>query len=105
MIQAFLFKIFGINWKSYLIHGSLFNSIIAVFTFKILSELELNKIICFILTLCLSILAYPVSGTPFLDLHSVYLSLISMYLLILFVKYNDYSKLFISILLLGFAFK
>ena len=104
MIQAFLFKIFGINWKSYLIHGSLFNSIIAVFTFKILSELELNKIICFILTLCLSILAYPVSGTPFLDLHSVYLSLISMYLLILFVKYNDYSKLFISILLLGFAF-
>ena len=32
-IQAFLFKIFGINWQSYIMHGSIINSIITVCTF------------------------------------------------------------------------
>ena len=33
MIQAIFFKIFGINWFSYILNGSLFNSIVSLFTY------------------------------------------------------------------------
>ncbi len=104
LIQAFFFKIFGISWQTYLLHGSLFNSIIAIFSFKILKDFNVDIKYAFILTLFIAFLGYPVSATPFLDLHSTYLSLFSMYLLMIFVKNDDYSKLFMSIILLGFAF-
>tara|TARA_B100001063_G_scaffold246332_1_gene285035 strand:+ start:189 stop:1778 length:1590 start_codon:yes stop_codon:yes gene_type:complete len=104
IIQAFLFKLFGVNWNTYLLHGSIFNVIITIFSYKIFTDFSIKKIHSFVLCLCISILAYPVSGTPFLDLHSAYLSLISMYLVMLFVKNNDYSKLVAAIIILGLAF-
>jgi len=103
-IQAFLFKIFGINWQSYIMHGSIINSIITVCTFKIFTDFKIDKMYAFILSICFSVLAYPVSGTPFLDLHSAYLSLIAFYLIIAFVKNEDYIKLFAAIIMLGLAF-
>lgn len=103
-IQAFFFKIFGVSWQSYLFHGSLTNSIIAIFSFKMLKDFKIELKYAFILTLSIAVLAYPVSATPFLDLHSTYFSLFSMYFLMMFVRKNDYIKLFISIILLGFSF-
>jgi len=104
IIQAFLFKLFGVNWQAYLMHGSILNVIITLFTFKVFTDFEIEKIYSFILSVCVAILAYPVSGTPFLDLHSAYLSLISMYLIMLFIKNDNYSNLFTSIIILGLAF-
>ena len=103
-IQAFLFKIFGVNWKAYIIHGSIFNLVITIFSFKIFRVFEIEKLNAFLLSISISILAYPVSGTPFLDLHSAFFSLISMYLILLFVKKVSYTKLFFAIIFLGLAF-
>jgi hypothetical protein len=103
-LQSIFFKIFGINWQAYIIHGSIFNSIIAIFSFKIFKLFEINLLYAFLFSMCISILAYPVSGTPFLDLHSAFLSLFAMYFLLLFVKSNKSYNLFLAIIILGLAF-
>ena len=80
------FKFLGINWKAYIFHSSLFNLVITIFSFKIFNELELKLLPAFTLALCVSVLSYPVSGTPFLDLHSAFLSLFALYFLLIFLK-------------------
>ena len=69
-IQALFFYIFGNNWYAYAIHSSIFNSVIVTFTYYIFHYLNVGSFYPFILSICLGFLAYPVSGTPFLDLHS-----------------------------------
>ena len=103
-MQVFFFKIFGVNWNAYLIHGSIFNSIITLFSYKIFKEFDIESLQAFLLSICVAILAYPVSGTPFLDLHSAFLSLFAMYFLLLFIKNNNQFYIFFSIILLGLAF-
>ena len=87
-IQAFFFKFFGNNWNSYILHSSIFNSFIALFSFYIFNLLNLKKKTAFLLSVSVGILAYPVSGTPFLDLHSSYFSLIGIYFGIIAVYKN-----------------
>ena len=93
-MQVFFFKIFGVNWNAYLIHGSIFNSIITLFSYKIFKEFDIESLQAFLLSICVAILAYPVSGTPFLDLHSAFLSLFAMYFLLLFIKNNNQFYIF-----------
>jgi hypothetical protein len=82
-LQAFFFKIFGVNWNSYLIHSSLLNSIISIFFFYFLIKNKLNIYFSFFYSLALSILVYPVSGTPFSYQHSLIFSLGSIFLFLL----------------------
>ncbi len=103
-MQLLFFKIFGVNWKAYVIHGSTFNSIIALFSYKIFKEFNIESLHAFLLSICVATLAYPVSGTPFLDLHSAFISLFAMYFLLLYIKNNKYFYICISIILLGLAF-
>jgi len=103
-LQSIFFKVLGINWQAYIIHGSIFNSIIAIFSFKIFKIFRINLLYAFLFSMCISILAYPVSATPFLDLHSAFLSLFAMYFLLLFVKRNKSYYLFLVIIILGLAF-
>jgi hypothetical protein len=85
-LQAFLFLIFGVNWQTYLLNASILNGIFAVLTFSLFLEFELDKKSSFFYTICLAILAYPSSGTPFVDHHSTFFSIISIYLLIFAIK-------------------
>ena len=70
----------------YLYHSSIFNSCIVLFCFYVFQTLNLNIKISLLLSISLSILAYPISGTPFLDLHSSYFSLFSIFLIIAIKK-------------------
>ena len=103
-IQSLFFKIFGVNWKSYVIHSSLFNLILTIFSFKIFKDFKIGDFKAFFLSISFSILAYPVSGTPFLDLHSAFLSLIAVYFLILAIKNNNNIYIFFSTIVFGLAF-
>ena len=103
-IQSIFFKIFGYNWNAYVYHSSLFNVIISLFTFNIIQNCNINNLYSFILTICFSILAYPVSGTPFLDLHSAFFSLLAIYFLILFMNNKKNIYIIISVIFFGFAF-
>ena len=102
-IQALFFLIFGKNWVSYIFHSSIFNALISISTFIYFFKNGLNKEFCLLLTLSFSILAYPVSGTPFIDQHAVFLCLLGFYFFYFGLKINLKYLFFIPIFF-GLAF-
>ena len=103
-LQAFLFSIFDVNWQTYLLNASILNGLIAVLTYKLFLSFKLNKIFSFFYVICFSILAYPVSGTPFVDLHSTYFSIISIYIFVFAIKTEKLKFWFLLPFFLCFAF-
>ncbi len=106
-IQAFFFKILGVSWFSYVVHASIFNFFISAATFYTLNKFKLNINYCFLYALVVSILAYPSSGTPYVDHHSSILSIISLFCFILALKTDlkIYWFLLPIILILSFLSK
>jgi hypothetical protein len=103
-IQAIFFYIFGLNWQSYVLHASSINALITISTFLVLKNFKLQTEYCFFYSLLLSILAYPSSGTPFIDHHSAFLSLLGIYSLLLAISNKRRIYWFLIPILLGFAF-
>ena len=81
-IQSIFFKLFGANWNSYILHSSLFNIIISIFTYNFFLNLKIGKLTSFLYTLCFATLAYTISGTPFVDHHATFFLLIGTYVII-----------------------
>ena len=104
VIQAFFFKILGVSWFSYVLHASIFNFIIAFATFHTLNKFGLNINYCLFYSLLTSSLAYPIAGTPFMDHHSMILSLVALFSFILAIKTKNKLYWFLLPLLLGLAF-
>jgi len=90
-LQSIFFYFFGVSWQTYLLHASFFNAILTISTFIILTNFNLNIYYSFIYSLLFSVLAYPSSGTPFVDHHSAFFSLLGIYCLILAIK-NEEKK-------------
>ena len=82
-LQAVFFYFFGLTWKSYIFHASLINGILTLATYFVLRNFKLSIYYSLFYSLLFSILAYPSSGTPFVDHHSAFLSLLGIYSLIL----------------------
>lgn len=82
-LQALFFYIFGVSWKSYVFHASFFNGAITIATYFVLRNFDLSKSYSFVYSIFFSLLAYTSSGTPFLDHHSAFFSLLGVYCLIL----------------------
>ena len=103
-LQAIFFYLFGVNWQSYLLHASLVNAMLTIATFIILRNFKLNIYYSFIYSLLFSVLAYPTSGTPFVDHHSAFFSLLGIYILILAIKNEKKLSWFLLPICFGFAF-
>ena len=88
-LQSIFFYLFGVNWQSYVFHASLLNAILSVATFFVLINFKLNIYYSFAYAFFFSVLAYPTSGTPFVDHHSAFLSLLGIYSLILGIKKEE----------------
>ena len=81
-IQSIFFLVLGNNWLSYISHSSVFNTIICLSSYYFfLNILKLKVIESLFFAILIALLSYPVSGTPFLDLHSSYFCLIGAYLI------------------------
>ncbi len=103
-IQSIFFYFFGTNWISYISHSSLLNSIVTIFFFKFLREIDLNIFISSFLTICFLILAYPVSGVPFIDHHATFFSFIAILIFFTCTINKKYKNLLIIPTLFGLAF-
>ena len=103
-VQAIFFYIFGVNWQSYVLHASFINAVLSVATFLFFRNFSLNIYASFIYALLFSILAYPTSGTPFVDHHSAFFSLLGIYSLILGIKNESKIHWLLLPILFGFAF-
>ena len=102
--QALFFYIFGISWQVYIFHASVINAVITIATFLVLRNFKFNIFYSFIYSIFFSILAYPSSGTPFVDHHSAFFSLLGIYILILGVKTEKVYYWFLLPIFLIFAF-
>ena len=103
-IQAIFFYIFGVNWNSYVLHASLMNALLTISTFFVLKNFKLEVNYCFLYSLLFSILAYPSSGTPFVDHHSAFFSLLGIYSLLLAIHNKKKIYWLLIPILLGLAF-
>ncbi len=104
VVQALFFKILGVSWFSYVLHASIFNSIFVLFFFYVLRKFQLDLNYCFLYSLFLSILAYPSSGTPYVDHQSSYLSVMAVFSFILALKTNSRIWWLILPIILGISF-
>ena len=103
-MQALFFYIFGVNWHIYVLHASLMNALVTISTFFVLKNFKLKISYCFLYSLLFSILAYPSSGTPFIDHHSAFFSLLGIYSLLLAINNNKKLYWILLPIFLGLAF-
>ena len=103
-IQFIFFLLFDVNWFSYVLHAAIINFIITIFSFYFFIKMGLNISFSFIYSLCISILAYPLIGTPFVDIHAVIFSLISVSLMNLGIFYKKNNFFYYSAILIILSF-
>ena len=84
--QAIIFYIFGISWKSYIINGSLINTLITIIFFYTIRNLNQDRLHSIFYAFCFSILANPSMGTPFPDHYSTFLSLMGIFFFLMAIK-------------------
>ncbi len=104
IFQSLVFKIFGANWNSYLLHSSFLNFIFAFLTYRFFINEGLTKKVSLFYSLSVAILAYPPVGVPFPDHHSLIFSLISIYFLIFTIKTKSKLYLLVTVISLSIAF-
>ena len=106
-LQFIFFLIFGINWFSYVFHAAFVNTLLSCIFFYFLREFGLNKNFSFLYSVCISILAYPTIGTPFVDHHAIFFSIIAACFFILSLKKDKkiYLIFFSSFLIFSFLSK
>ena len=103
-VQSVLFLLFKVNWFSYVLHAALVNCLLSLVSFFFFIKIKLSKIYALLYSLSISILAYPSSGTPFMDHHAVIFATISLsYLILAFIK-NKKIFWFLSSLFLVLSF-
>ena len=84
-IQSIFFYFFGVNWVSYVLHASLLNGALALFTYFLFVTLGLEKNYSLLYSASVSLIAYPSIGTPFVDYHSIIFSVFAIYIFVLAV--------------------
>ena len=97
--QAKIYKIFGLSWKSLVIHASLMNGIYSISIFIFLKKLNFNNLNSFIYSICAGLIMYPPSGTPTVEHHSLILSIIGFMSFVIGLKENKKTYLFFSIII------
>ena len=62
-IQSIFYKFFGINWNSFVMHASIFNSFLCG-VFYFFKKFKISNLVTLIFCLSISTLAYPNNGVP-----------------------------------------
>ena len=103
-VQSVIFYLLGTNWQVYLLNASILNGLAALLVYKLFNKLGLDFKLSFFYAICFAILAYPSSGTPFVDHHSTLLSLVAIIFLILALEKNKILYWSLIPIFLFFAF-
>lgn len=103
-MQSIFFYFFGINWFSYVLHASILNGVLALFTYFVFLELGLERKYSFLYSAAASLIAYPAIGTPFVDYHAIIFSLFAIYTLILATQSNFFFYWFMLPIIIFISF-
>ena len=99
-----IFFLIDTSWFTYVLHAASMNILVTGIFFYFLVKLGLNINYSFLYALSLAILAYPSIGTPFVDHHAAYFSIIAVSYFILSLKVNNKKFLFLSSIFLVLSF-
>jgi hypothetical protein len=102
--QAILFYLFGVNWTIYVLHASIVNAVLGVIVYYFLINFSLSKSYSLVYALLTVSLAYPSSGTPYVDHHASILSIISLLIFIIAIKKGTSSLWYFLPILFFFSF-
>ena len=103
-VQALFFLILDVNWFSYVLHASLLNALLTLYSFYFFTKIGLKNLYAFIYSIGVSILAYPPVGTPFIDSHSIIFCVMSLYSFSLAILLKKNLFWFLTPILLVFSF-
>ena len=103
-VQALFFFVFEVNWFSYVLHASLLNVLLTLYSFYFFTKIGLNNLYAFIYSMGISILAYPPVGTPFIDSHAIIFCILSLYSFSLAILLKKNFYWFLTPVLLIFSF-
>jgi len=103
-VQALFFLIFGVNWTSYVLHGSVINALLAVFSFYFFLNIGIKNYYAFLYSLGISLLAYPSIGSPFIDHHAVIFCVMAFYSISLGILSNKKIFWLLTPLFITFSF-
>ena len=99
-----IFFLIDISWFTYVLHAAFINILVAVIFFYFFVCLGVNINYSFLYALSVSILSYPSIGTPFVDHHAAYFSIIATCYFILALKNVNKIFLIISSIFLVLSF-
>ncbi len=103
-LQAILFRIFGIQWKIYVLHACIINGFTAVVIYRMMRLLTSYPIsICFFVSFYTTLVFYTLPATPYADNHAQFFCLLGLYTFLL-AMYKKSSYLFWVPLCFLFAF-
>ena len=94
-LNAFFFKLLGVSWNSFIIHSSLVNLTLALTSYFLFLNLKLNHLLALFYAIQISILFYPVVGTPFVDHHSTFFLILAFYSFIFAINNSNYNFFFL----------
>ena len=94
IFQSFFYKLFGINWNSFILHSSFFNCLYSISIFYFLKYYKFSNKLALLYSLCSGILMSPTAGNPTVEHHSLILSTISL-LLFIISSNEKYNILFV----------
>ena len=90
-LNAFFFKLLGVSWNSFIVHSSLVNLALALTSYFLFLNLKLNHLLALFYAIQISILFYPVVGTPFVDHHSTFFLILAFYSFIFAINNSNYN--------------
>ena len=95
--QSLFFDIFGLSWKSYVLHSSIINCFTSIIIYKYFLSTSKNKDLSLIISISFSLLFYPNNGVPGVDHHAWAFIIISLLLLDLGFENKKFIYIFFNI--------
>jgi hypothetical protein len=102
--QSNIYKVFGVNWQSFVIHASIMNCLYSLSIFIFLKKLDFTNLQSFVFSLSGGLLMYPPTGNPTVEHNSLTLSIIALFCFIIGLKEKKNYFLIISIFIFCLSF-
>ncbi|MEZ5040719.1 MAG: hypothetical protein R2828_12515 [Saprospiraceae bacterium] len=91
-IQSVFFKLFGVSWFSFCLHAAFFNGLFALLVYYFFEWYTKEWLLSFVLALTSSVIFYPPFGTPYVEKHAFFFSLLAIIVAILATETIDRKK-------------
>lgn len=92
VLQAICFKLFGVNWFSYVLHAAIFNGLFTLLVYHMLNHFGGTKWLNAFYSLCSAVVFYPPFGMPYMDQHAIFFSLLAVTSLLSATRTTGYKQ-------------